>query len=162
MNIFNYEKKCVEYAGKSYFLKQQEQEILQQSCMAMYKILWYVLKRAIFGAAGMGRDDGYYCGVLFSGVSFVSCWTLQVLFIHWSFIVWDLENKLAVSCQLFYQVTYTIHRPTLLPTPKIFHLQSSYIECNIERKTRIESFAYYSISKGFEMVACDVAYCIVL
>ncbi len=33
--------------------------------------------------------------------------------------------------------------------------QSSYILHNIE-KTRIKPFAYYSISKGFQMVACDV------
>ncbi len=31
-------------------------------------ILWYVSRKAIFGA-GMGRDDGYYCGVLSSGVN---------------------------------------------------------------------------------------------
>ncbi len=36
-------------------------------------LLWYVSQRAIFGA-GMGRDDGYYCDVLSSGVNlFVPC-----------------------------------------------------------------------------------------
>ncbi len=78
--------------------------------------LWYVSRRAIFGA-GMGRDAGYYCDVLSSGVNLFFVEGSSFYSIHWSFIVQDL---LATSWELLYQVTYTIHRPTLLPTPNIY------------------------------------------
>ena len=66
-------------------------------------ILWYVSRRVIFGA-GMGRDDGYYCDVLPSGVNWFHVGGSSFYSIHWSFIVKDL---LAASWQLLYQVTYT-------------------------------------------------------
>ncbi len=52
------------------------------------------------------------------------------------------------------QETYSVYRPTLLPTPKID--KAAIFSTTLEWKTRIEPFAYYSISKGFEMVTCDV------
>ena len=59
-----------------------------------------------------------------------------------------------------YQEIYSVYRPTLLPTPKIH--KDAIFSGTLERKTRIEPFAYYSTSKGFEMAACDVGilYCI--
>ncbi len=120
--------------------------------------LWYVSWKAIFGA-WMGRDDGYYCGVLSSGVNLFLVKGSSFYFTHWSFIV---RGILAASCQLLYQVTYTMHRPTLLPTTNIYKV--AIFNATLKRKTRVEPLAYHSISKGFEMVACDVGilYCVVL
>ncbi len=61
-------------------------------------LLWYVSQRAIFGA-GMGRDDGYYCDVLTSGVNLFLAEGSSFYSIHWSFIVLDL---LAASWHNYY------------------------------------------------------------
>ena len=73
---------------------------LTNNCLPANWLLWYVSRKAIFGA-GMGRDDGYYCGVLSSGVNLFLVEGSSFHSIHWSFIVRDL---LAVSWQLLYQV----------------------------------------------------------
>ena len=46
--------------------------------------LWYVSRRAIFGV-GMGRDDGYYCDVLSSGVKLFIVEGSSFYSIHWSY-----------------------------------------------------------------------------
>ncbi len=55
--------------------------------------------------------------------------------IHWSFIVWDIENKVAVMP--IYQVTYTLQAYTCF-----WNQQSSYISATLKREMRIEPFAY--------------------
>ena len=47
----------------------------------------------------------------------------------------------------------------MLSTPKIH--KAAIFSATLKRMTRIELFAYYSISKGFKMVAFDVGilYC---
>ncbi len=74
-------------------------------------LLWYVFRRAIFGA-GMGRDDWYYWDVLSSGVNLFLVECSSFYSIQWSFIIKDL---LAASWKY---ISSNIHyRPTLLPTP---------------------------------------------
>ncbi len=53
--------------------------------------------------------------------------------------------------------TYTLHRPT----SKI-HKAAIIIKCNTEKKDKNRTIRVLSISKGFEMVACDVGilYCL--
>ncbi len=66
----------------------------------------YIFRRAIFGAT-MGRDDGHYCDMQSSGVIYFWPKVPSFYFIHWLFIVWDLENNdLAESC--LYQVLHTL------------------------------------------------------
>ncbi len=69
----------------------------KQTKQNMKQLLWYVSGRAIFGAGiSMGKDDGYYCDVLSSGVNLFLVQGSPFCFTHWSFIVQDL---LAVSWQ---------------------------------------------------------------
>ncbi len=117
---------------------------LTNNCLPANWLLWYVSRKAIFGA-GMGRDDGYYCGVLSSGVNLFLVEGSSFYSIHSSFIV---RGLLAASRQLLYQVTYTIAHVVA----NTRHLQSSYILCNSETKdedrtTRV-SFHIKRISNG--------------
>ena len=72
---------------------------------------WYIFQRAIFGDE-IGRDDVLSSlGYILEKNKKKTCFLSKVLncfvSIHWSFIVWDIENKVAVMP--IYQVTYTLH-----------------------------------------------------
>ncbi len=76
--------------------------------------------RVRFPKSDLGCWDGQgwwvllWCAIFWS--KFVSCRRFLVLF-H-PLVIY--RPRLAASWQLLYQVTYTIHRPTLLPTPNIY------------------------------------------
>ena len=57
------------------------------------------LPKGHFIGSGTGRDDGYYCDVLSSGVNLFLVEGFLFLFSPLSFIVWDIEKKLAASSQ---------------------------------------------------------------
>ena len=120
--------------------------------------LWYVYRRAIFDA-GMGRDDGHYHDVLSSGVNLFL--VEGSLFLFHPLVIYHLTYRKQISGIMpIYQATYTFRRPKWLPTYKIH--KAAILSATLKRKTTIKPFAYYPISKGFEMVTCDVGilYCI--
>ena len=108
----------------------------------------------MISGAGMGRDDGYHCDVLASGVN------LFIVLFH-PLVIY---RSRFISCVMAIIISSHIHyhRPMLLTTPNIY--KAAIFHATLERKTRIEPFVYHSISKGFEIVTCDVGilYCVVL
>ena len=74
---------------------------------------------------GQGWWALLWCAIFWS--KFVSCWRFLVFYsIHWLlFIVWDLENKLAASCQYIKKHTLYLVMPTPKSAKQLYLMQHS-------------------------------------